>query len=718
MTGWDADALVKHWRHIGKGEEMTYRRYTTWLAWVFLFFGAISSRPVFGQLSGLLDGGVSEKKVTISAVFTAAGQGQPGQLFVTAQIKPDLYIYSITQGPGGPVKTTITVEESPQYRVGAFAALQAPEKKTDPYMKDVVIEAHHGTITWRAPIEFLGGADPARVRVKGTVRAQACQPNMCFPPTNHAFEAALGAPPVAPPGAKETGPGTAVASDKAGPPVPIEDLPAPSDKAAPPTAGNGLSKLITEPRAPGEINWRPYTSYESLVSLVSGSGGAKADTAADTPSVADPRAEGSLLVQIVLAFFGGMLLNLMPCVLPVIGLKILGFVEQAGQDRRHALLLNVAYSLGLMAVFMLLAAMAAGLGLGWGQQFQSTGFNIFLASLVFAMALSFLGVWEIPVPGFIGSGRHVELAEQEGLSGAFLKGMITTVLATPCTGPFMGGALGWAMKQSAGVIFAVFFAVGLGMAAPYLAIGAYPRLIRFLPKPGLWMETFKQIMGFVLLGTVIYLLTFLDWPYVVPTVGLFMALWLGCWWVNRTPHTEELPLRLRAWTEGAAMVGVAWVLLFPGLQGVLPEGFAFRGLAKVMEGRFDEVTDRAIARRMDQYEREGYELVKTGRVRAGKTVLVDITADWCVTCKTYEATAMNTAPVRELLARNGVVPLKADYTRQDPEVSRLLKSVGAGGVPVVAIYPAGRPQAPIVFRDGYTTGKIVEALQQAGPSPM
>lgn len=689
---------------------MKYRGYAFWLIWAILFFGAIGSRPAHGQFSSLLGGGPADEKVTVSAHFTVAAAGQPGQLYVTAAIKPGWHIYSTTQPPGGPLKTEIKFNKSDQYELGSFQPLTPPARTTEKLYKDLVIETHEGSVTWQAPLQLKPGVEPAGLLIKGSLRALACDPTHCQP-VSCSFTARLGS---APPSILAT-----TAKSSQAPPVPIESLPAPAGPPAPAETPNGLLGLATEAGAANQIPWRPYTSYDSLVRMVSGSAAVPA-AAAQPPSAArpaDPPAEEhSLLAQVVAAFFGGALLNLMPCVLPVIGLKILGFVEQAGHDRRHALLLNVTYSLGLLSVFLLLATMAVGLGLGWGQQFQSAGFNIFLACLVFAMGLSFLGVWEIPVPGFVGSGKAAQLAREEGLSAAFLKGMITTVLATPCTGPLMGGALGWAMKQSAGAIFAVFLAVGLGMASPYLAIGAYPRLIRFLPKPGAWMETFKQIMGFVLMATVIYLLTFLDWPYVVPTVAMFIVLWIACWWINRTPPTAELPLRLRAWAEAVVMSGVGWVLLFPGIEGLAPEGYSFRGLAKVMEARFEETTSRAMARRLDDYDRAGYELVKTDRARAAKTVLVDMTADWCLTCKTLEATMLNTAAVRQLIAANSVVALKADYTRMDPEVSRLLNEVKAGGVPVIAIYPAGKPTEPIVFRDGYTKEKIVKALQEAGPS--
>src|SRR5262249_43996382 len=159
-------------------------------------------------------------------------------------------------------------------------------------------------------------------------------------------------------------------------------------------------------------------------------------------------------------------------------------------------------------------------GLSWGGQFGSTGFTVTLAAIVFAMALSLLGVWEIPIPGFFGSGAIQDVAAKEGPFGAFVKGAITTVLATPCTGPFMASAIAWAVTQSMATTLTVFGALGLGMAFPYLVIGVFPELLRFLPKPGAWMETFKQVTGFILLGTVVFILSFMEPTAVVPTIAL------------------------------------------------------------------------------------------------------------------------------------------------------------------------------------------------------
>ncbi len=250
-------------------------------------------------------------------------------------------------------------------------------------------------------------------------------------------------------------------------------------------------------------------------------------------------APAELVRNIGLGFLGGLLLNLMPCVLPVIGLKIMSFASQAGESRGRIIALNLYFVAGLVSVFLVLAALAAFLGYGWGQQFQRPEFSIFLAAVVFVFALSFLGVWEIPIPGFVGSGKTLEAAESEGPIGAFLKGVLTTLLATPCSGPLIVPTLAWALKQPKPVIFGTFASMGLGMGFPYLMISMFPRLINLLPKPGAWMDTFKQIMGFVLLATVVWLFSFLNPDYFVPSLALLFALWAACWWIGRTPLTAE-----------------------------------------------------------------------------------------------------------------------------------------------------------------------------------
>ena len=421
-------------------------------------------------------------------------------------------------------------------------------------------------------------------------------------------------------------------------------------------------------------------------------------------------------------FLGGIILNVMPCVLPVIGLKVLSFVQQAGKSRLHAFWLNVWYSLGLISVFMVLATLAAAAGMQWGGLFSYPAFNVALAVIVFTMGLSFLGIWEVPIPGFVGSGKTADLAEREGFTGAFAKGVITTILATPCTGPFMGSAVAWAVQQPPISIYLVFFSVGLGMAFPYLVIGAFPQLVRFLPKPGAWMDTFKQIMGFVLMGTVAFIFTFLDIPYIVPTFALLIAAWAACWWIGRTPIYAEFGDKLKAWIQALAFLAVFWLLLFPGVNQLTGGAVQIGSLHEVMASRFEEKIDGRIEKFMNQQLAEGKELVHTGKTTpsidaAGGpyTILIDFTADWCTTCKTLEAYVMNTEPVLEKIKKYQVITLKGDCTNYTElnDANAMLKLLGAGGVPTIAIFPAGRPNQPTVFRGSYTQQALLDALDAA-----
>jgi thiol:disulfide interchange protein len=396
----------------------------------------------------------------------------------------------------------------------------------------------------------------------------------------------------------------------------------------------------------------------------------------------------SLPAILAISLLGGLLLNLMPCVLPVIGLKILSFVEQGGRHRSHVLVLNLWYTAGILSVFMVLATLAAFLNFGWGEQFQSTTFNVILAALVFVMALSFLGVWEVPIPGFAGSSTATKLSHREGFFGAFCKGVLTTVLATPCSAPFLGPVFGFTLRQPPQVIYMIFGAIGLGLASPYLVIGIFPRLIRFLPKPGAWMDTFKQLMGFVLLGTVVFLFTFIDRDYVVPTFGLLAVLWAACWWINRTPLTETAGRRLLAWGQAALFAGVvgyfSFNLLLPNASLLQWEPFSVAAWNK--------------------------------HTAEGKTVLVEFTADWCLNCKLNMKVAIDTDAVRRVAEENGVVPLLADYSEMSEEIKQMIEALGSRSIPLLAVFPAGDPTRPIVLPDIVTKGQVVEALRQAGPS--
>jgi suppressor for copper-sensitivity B len=330
------------------------------------------------------------------------------------------------------------------------------------------------------------------------------------------------------------------------------------------------------------------------------------------------------------------------------------------------------------------------------------------------MSLSLLGVWEIPIPGFFGSGKASDLSQREGAVGAFCKGVLTTILATPCSGPFLATALAWAVGQPPLKTYAVFLSVGIGMASPYLLIGAFPGLIRFLPKPGPWMDTFKQVMGFVLLGTVAYLLTLISWVFVVPTVAFLFGLWAACWWIGRTPLTTSFSHKARAWLSAAAFAGVVGFVTFGWLAGVMAGRFertleTARGNSE--NGSAGQGEDELLWR---PFSRETFEEL----IAAQNTVMVDFTADWCMTCKTLEKLVLNTSRTHSAVRRNGVVTLRADWTHASPEVTEMLELLGSKQVPVIAIFPAGSANHPIIFRGVYTQEMLLSALDKAGPSKM
>jgi thiol:disulfide interchange protein len=414
-------------------------------------------------------------------------------------------------------------------------------------------------------------------------------------------------------------------------------------------------------------------------------------------------ASGSLAYFIGLAFIGGLILNLMPCVLPVISLKVMSFVQQAGKSRAHAFALNVWYAAGIVVVFLLLGLLAAMLGLSWGGQFGSTTFNVIIASIVFVMALSLLGVWEVPIPGFFGRGAAQDMAAKEGPLGAFAKGVITTILATPCTAPFMATAIAWAVAQPLATTLTVFGSLGIGMASPYLVVGVFPELLRFLPKPGPWMETFKQFTGFVLLATVVFILSFMEPAAVVPTTALLVGIGLACWLVGRTP-----PIDRRSALQSWALAG-AVTLLFAAVSF----GWLYRD---VMRPRFADQAARAPE--SGPWQSFSLQKLKQLAVDEGRTVLVDFSADWCATCKVLEAAVLHTDPVEQAIAMSGAATMYADNTRYPPEIEKTIRALRSNGVPVIAIFPGDRPYEPIVFRGGYTQDSLIEALEKASGRPL
>ena len=696
------------------------RRRLSWWAWVafalavyLIGLGLPLAWAEEAFSGGFFAGGNSAQKVKVEAYITRLPEVERPVLVVKAVVEPGWHIYSLTQGPGGPVPTKISVLAPERVRLASrLVVFPDPETHREAAFPDVLVESHEGTVHWAGELEINSGVGDLRdLVVEGSFLAQPCDASSCLPPRTQRFSARFTEnPPIEKEVLKELVKRLQAAVTQGSR---EESTRGSTEEAEGGIKSRDQHKELAGPREVELLPWQPFSleRFKHLVGPEFNPDQLKITLFNQSSSI------WYLVLQMAAGFLGGILLNVMPCVLPVIGLKLFAFMQQAGESRWKAFWLNVWYSIGLLSVFALLAGLAITLQFGWGHLFRLAGFNVVMAAVVFAMALAFLGIWTIPIPGFVGSGRAAELAEKEGVLGAFFKGVFTTFLATPCTGPFMGSALAWAFTQPPLTVFLVFMSVGLGMASPYLVVGLFPELIRFLPKPGPWMEVFERIMGFVLLGTVLFILTFLDWPYIVPTVGLLFAIWAACWWVERAAMTGITLRKVRAWVGAVGFVALAWLLLFPGIP---VQERRIGGLLRVMEARLRErVQELALRESGPQSEispianqLSGNSSGKSG----GYTVLVDCTADWCLTCKTLEATVLNSRPVRDALRDNRVVLLKADWTHEAPEVTQFLKWLGFQQVPVIAIFPAGRPNEPIIFTGWYTQKDILRALQEAGPS--
>ncbi|MEP7015815.1 MAG: protein-disulfide reductase DsbD domain-containing protein [Verrucomicrobiota bacterium] len=416
-------------------------------------------------------------------------------------------------------------------------------------------------------------------------------------------------------------------------------------------------------------------------------------------ATAAPAQSRGLLTFLFFGFLGGFILNLMPCVLPVISLKIFGFIKQAGQDRQRILRSGLAFVAGIFAWFVglaliLIALKSAGHQITWALQFTNPYFVLGMSVFVLVFALNLFGVFEISLPQSATRGM-LSTAERNDDVGSFFQGIFATILATPCTAPFLGTALGFAFTQSALVILSMFLAIAAGMSAPYLLLSAQPAWLRFLPRPGAWMVHVKQFMGFLLLATLLFLL------YVLGAQrGLDGAIWASCF---------LLVVSVACWMKGAFVLPTASalkraVVLILMLALVVASGVYFIG------GKF-----RAATIDIAHGQIEGdWQFFTPARLQSeldqGRSVFVDFTAAWCLTCKFNEKSVIESASVREAFQRHGIVKIKADWTNGDPEITKLLQHFGRPGVPLYVLYP-GMSAEPIVFPELLTKSMILDKLE-------
>lgn len=403
------------------------------------------------------------------------------------------------------------------------------------------------------------------------------------------------------------------------------------------------------------------------------------------------------LVALGLAFVGGMLLNLMPCVFPVLSVKILSFVERGGDDPKVGRMHAVVFTYGVLLAFWLLAGAlfairAGGEQLGWGFQLQSPAVVAVLALTLFALALNMSGVFTVGAGltrfGAVGSGtRYMD---------SFLTGLLAVVVATPCTAPFMGAALGYALTTSAMSGFAVFSALGLGLALPYIVLASSPQLLRKLPRPGPWLETFKQLLAFPLYATVVWLLWVLgrqagnDTVAIVLLIGVVVA--LAAWAAGRLQMAGRVGAGAVAMVIGLLAVGGGAIgaMAVPAVVATkpTPAGWETWSPAVVAEAR-----------------------------QAGRVILVDFTAAWCLSCQVNERVALHTDAAEKVFTEANALLLRADWTLRDPEITKALAEFGRSGVPLYVVYARDPKVAPVILPAVLTPGIVIDAIGKASQPP-
>lgn len=426
----------------------------------------------------------------------------------------------------------------------------------------------------------------------------------------------------------------------------------------------------------------------------------------------------SIWWQLLLAFAGGLLLNIMPCVLPVLSLKILHFTEQAGQDRARIFQFGLAFTAGIFAWFMGLGVVSAiikggGSDVFWGTMFQNTGFTFALAVVAFVFALSLLGVYEMVLPGSLTTRLSGSGSGGGGLAGAFGNGFFATILGSACTAPMLGPAVGWAFTQDPSTILAIFFSIALGMSSPYLLLTANPGWMKWLPRPGAWMETFKQLMGFLLMPVVIWLVWVLGRQRGTEAMGWALAglLSLGflAWLIGRLQMT-----RGKTWIR---VTGLAIALVI----GVGTMTAAWNGI------QHSERAALALDSRLPTLQASDWDEeipwipyspeILSAAMTMDQPLFFDFTADWCLTCKWNEKTVLATREVREAMEAAEVLPIKFDFTDQDPTIGKMIQQYGRAGVPVYVVVPADRSQEVQVLPEFLTKEAVLEGLARLPQAP-
>ena len=425
-----------------------------------------------------------------------------------------------------------------------------------------------------------------------------------------------------------------------------------------------------------------------------------ADAASGRESGANPASSttggANLLLMLAMGWIGGLILNLMPCVLPVLSIKVFGLVKSAAEGRKELVSGALFTVAGVVVSFWGLAAAAvlaaqAGAAVGWGVQFQQPGFVAFLLLVVVLFSLNMWGLFEIPLPASL--ARAAGGAQREGALGHFFSGFFATLMATPCSAPFLGTAVGFALAQPAPLVFAIFTAIGLGLGFPYLVLAAFPGAASLLPRPGAWMVTFRSVMGFLLAAAAVWLFYVLAAQITAESLAFIqlalLGLALATWFLGRMEPGS--PRRLISWTAIVAAAGLCLALAVTSPR--VSSAKAATETGRIAWLAFDEQEAQRLSR------------------EEGRLVFVDFTADWCLTCKANERLVLASDEVVAAFEEHQVVPMKGDWTNRDDRITEFLARYGRSAVPFYVLFRPG--QEPHPLGELLTKKSVIGALEDA-----
>ncbi|MCO6438211.1 MAG: thioredoxin family protein [Phycisphaerae bacterium] len=587
--------------------------------------------------------------------------GDDFDLLLNIDIKPQFHIQS--NAPLNPAFVATEAFIEPVAGIG-FGQPEFPPHKTRELPVIGKVAEFAGKLTVRVPAKVYEAPTVEPIRFGGVLKYQACnETGNCFPP-----EAVEFSHPFSP------------------------------DHAVVAHGGDSVAPAVPDGNVVGAQG--PTGEAETAQ-------GAPAAGDSETASLTDWLRRLGLPGLLFGCFLYGLAINLTPCVLPLLSIKVLGFVQQAHESRARTAVLGLSFGAGAVLFFVVLGLLAvAGTNI-----LQYPVAVIALGAVVMALALSLLGVWTLQPPS-AATSLDARL-QQEGIVASFGKGILAPVLGFACTGPFMAAAYGWAVLQPRGIAMLAFLVMGLGMAAPYVLLGFNPRWLSFLPKPGQWMITFERIMGFLLLAMVIWLINPLvtqlgaagsQWT-IVFLIGVALACWI--WGQVNLTMSEGRRLSLRA-------LALLVVVLTGGtIYGwIYPIGEAMARQQAQLEARYAAGEDWAEGVPWRRWSRDAVH----DAVCAGKTVFVDFTAAYCTQCKVNKKLAIETSEVRNKMRTLDVIPFQADFSFQDPDIADELHRHGAAAVPLNLIYEPGKPENPTVLPTALSKSAVIQSLEKAGPS--